>query len=167
MKVCDCGPNGGCNIRGVKCVGGLAGATVINGDPLKIFINPPDSNNPPLHIKNERVIWVDVDDTLIVHGVHKSLKMTEVADDVNKGIIMVYRHEQNIRLVKEEFSRGSYVIVHSKGGHQWAADVVEALGLSPYVNQILTKPTAYIDDKPVSEWLTDRIFIPHTQSYKD
>lgn len=121
------------------------------------------------HIKCNRVIWVDVDSTLVQHvqdtlGPYQYLR---IPDPVIPGTFIVVRPlEGNIRLIKEEWARGSCVIVHSKGGDQWANDVAKALGLSKYVRFALTKPTAYIDDKPVSEWLTDRIFIPDSEPYK-
>lgn len=120
-------------------------------------------------ITTERVVCIDVDETLVSHGRnYPTNDYMSVHDHVIPGNqISVYPMKANIRILKEEHARGSYVIVWSKGGHQWATDVVRALGLTKHVDLILTKPAAYVDDKEVGTWLTDRIYIPSTEPYKE
>lgn len=118
-------------------------------------------------IKNENVLVVDVDDTLILHRPkHQAAKLYEVKDPVTDQYILLEGHVPHIRLIREEAIRGKFIIVWSKGGHEWAARVVEALYLTDYVDLCMTKPVAYIDDKPVAEWLQDRIYIPPDARYK-
>jgi hypothetical protein len=120
-----------------------------------------------LQIKNNRTVFCDVDGTLLEHTHDKSLDYVAVPDAVHPGeFIKGIPNYNNIRIVKEEHNRGAYVIVWSKGGNQWAADVVTALGLQNYVDIIMDKPTAYIDDLPIEKWCTDRVFIPIDTAYK-
>lgn len=117
-------------------------------------------------LRYERIYPSDVDGTLIEHLSEKTDKTIEVQDFVTGKTILVVPNEPMIRILKEEYARGAFVIVWSKGGNQWANDVVNALGIRDYVHLIMTKPSAYGDDKPVESWLTDRIFIPYTEPYK-
>lgn len=114
----------------------------------------------------ERIYPSDVDGTLVEHLAVKTDKSIEVPDFVTGNTIVVTPNEPMIRILKEEHARGAFVIVWSKGGNQWANDVVNALGIREYVHLIMTKPSAYGDDKSVESWLTDRIFIPYTEPYK-
>jgi hypothetical protein len=118
-------------------------------------------------IKNNRTIFCDVDGTLLEHTKDDTLDYVAVPDAVNLGkYIKAVPNYNNIRILKEEHARGAFVVVWSKGGNQWAADVVVSLELSNYVDLIMDKPTAYIDDLPVEQWCRDRIFIPIDTAYK-
>lgn len=117
-------------------------------------------------IKNENVLTVDVDETLIVSTSDVQLKTVQVWDQVTQSFIQVQPHKPHVRLLHEEKARGRYIIVWSRGGHAWAESVVKGLGLLGVVDLIMSKPYAYVDDKPVNEWLTEQIYIPHTQEYK-
>ncbi len=120
-------------------------------------------------IRNERTIFVDVDDTLVMHNQEHWDGINEVEVQCSldsKDKIIVYPNNPMIRLVKEESARGSYIVVWSRGGFQWAGNVVIALGLIKYVDQVMTKPYAYFDDKDVSHWLKDRVYIDPKTTYK-
>jgi len=117
-------------------------------------------------IKNENILTCDVDETLIVSTSDKSLKTRPIWDHVTNSFIMVQPHEPHVRLLIEEKARGRFIIVWSRGGHEWAENVVKGLGLVSSVDLIMSKPYAYVDDKPVQDWLYDRIFIPHDMEYK-
>jgi hypothetical protein len=118
-------------------------------------------------IKNNRTIFCDVDGTLVVHTNDTIQDYIAVPDCVNLGkYVKVIPHWNNIRILKEEHVRGAFVVVWSKGGNQWAADVIVTLGLESYVDIIMDKPTAYIDDLPIEVWCPDRIFIPIDSAYK-
>lgn len=117
-------------------------------------------------VRNENVLPVDVDETLIVSTTDKELKTRPVWDDVTKSFLMVQPHENHVRLLMDQKARGRFIIVWSKNGFAWAEAVVNALGLSSTVDLVMTKPTAYVDDVEVKDWLTERIFIPHTMEYK-
>lgn len=121
-------------------------------------------------ITNELPLPFDVDDTLVMHSVPELMKDSElvyVPDPLDKSRdIRLRKNLPMIRLLKEEYSRGGLIIVWSKGGFQWAKNVVEALGLEEHVHYVMTKPRAYCDDKDVSSWLKERIYIEPGISYK-
>lgn len=124
----------------------------------------------PNIVKNENVVMVDVDDTLILHLSEAELvdkRTIEVYDPITKGYLVVAAHEPMIRLVQEEAHRGSYVIVWSRGGYEWANNVIDALCLHPSVHQIMSKPIAYFDDKPIDEWLKYRVYLKPDTIYKN
>ncbi len=117
-------------------------------------------------LKNERVIMCDIDDTLIMHvstGQNQAIK-----DPIRTRYIYVKVNAPMVRLLEEELARGSQVCVWSRGGYQWAVNVLEALGLDKLPQEIvvLTKPYAYFDDKDVSEWMKDRVYIAPDTHYK-
>lgn len=121
-------------------------------------------------VRSERTIFVDVDETLVMHEkpIAASTKDSVlVVCSINaKDTIEVWKNNPMIRLVKDEHNRGSYIIVWSKGGFNWARAVVEELQLMDYVDLVMTKPFAYFDDKDVSEWMKDRVYIESHIRYK-
>lgn len=120
-------------------------------------------------INNELVTFHDVDDTLVMSEPlpkKKGKKYVNVFDPITNGYVIMRVHEPNVRLLKEEKHRGSFVIVWSKGGYEWASNVLIALELERYVDLVLTKPHAYFDDKPIDSWLTNRIYLDPDTIYK-
>jgi hypothetical protein len=93
-------------------------------------------------------------------------ELIEIDDPLSRRKIILRKNLAMIRLLKEEYSRGAYTIVWSRGGHEWATAVILALGLKSYVSQIMSKPLVYLDDKDVSLWLKDRIYIGPDTKYK-
>lgn len=127
-------------------------------------------------IKNEYVVFVDCDDTLVMHVKQSDIPIEDlvcVKDTVlgDKGefpYITMQRNRPMIRLVHEEIARGATIIIFSRGGYQWAENVAIAVGLYPHKNVIImSKPLAYLDDKPVEEWLKYRVYIAPDVVYKD
>lgn len=121
-------------------------------------------------IKSEYVVMCDVDDTLVMHvkGDTYSAMSEQVAvqDPIEPRSIILRANLPMIRLLKEEHARGAYIVVWSKGGHQWARNVVEALGLQKHVALIMSKPVSYLDDKDVSEWMKNRVYLTPDTVYK-
>lgn len=120
-------------------------------------------------IKNENVSPFDVDETLILHLPIEQIALKDrvsVYDPVDKGFIILGINRPMVRLLKEEFQRGSHVIVWSRGGHEWAANVVKALDLSKQVHLVMTKPLVYFDDKAVADWLPYRVYLKPDTVYK-
>lgn len=119
-------------------------------------------------ITNRHPTPFDVDDTLILTS--KSLDYTKeivnVPDPIS-GICKFNINDAMVRLLKEEHHRGSFVIVWSRGGYEWAEAVVKALGLEDYVDVVMEKPTVYFDDKDIHEWLPYRVFISADTKYKN
>ena len=118
-------------------------------------------------IRNERIIPCDVDDTLIIHNPKgMNIARASVLDPESGRFLSMGVNEPMVKLVKEEKHRGAYVIVWSRGGYQWALNVVAALELQDYVDLILTKPMVYFDDTPVDKWLETRIYLDPETVYK-
>lgn len=121
-------------------------------------------------IRSEYPVLVDVDGTLVVHMkqmlAHKNKDAIRVKDSATGGYIYVLPHKPNIRLLKEEKSRGAHITVASRGGFQWATDVIRALKLQKYVDIVKTKYVSYIDDVEISEWLKYRVWLPFDADYK-
>lgn len=118
--------------------------------------------------KSENIKPFDVDDTLVLPAAPGNVeaKHIDIIDPVTHKILKMRIHEPMVRLLEEEYHRGSYVIVWSRGGYEWATTVVRALGLEDKVHQVMSKPMTYFDDKEVSEWLTDRVYLSPDVHYK-
>jgi hypothetical protein len=128
--------------------------------------------------KHERTIFVDVDETLILHrtylygrrpGEYVAYPVSKIAVDDPldpSKQIWVTPHAAMIRLLKEEHSRGGQIWIWSRGGTQWAVNVIKALKLEDLVYEVMTKPMVYFDDKPVEEWLQHRVYIDPYTIYK-
>jgi hypothetical protein len=119
-------------------------------------------------LDKENLRMVDVDDTLVMHRTsqYDCLRSVVVKDPLGGPSILLDKNFAMIRLIKEEHARGATIVVWSRGGYQWAKNVVEALKLESYVTMIMSKPTIYFDDKPVEEWLKDRVYIGPNEKYK-
>lgn len=117
-------------------------------------------------IKNENIDPFDIDGTLIVHNLEGYGERAAVFDHVTSEFVSVQINTAMVRLLKESKARGSYVIVWSRGGYQWASEVIKALGLVDYVDLVLSKPMTYFDDTPVEKWLPYRVFIGPETIYK-
>ncbi len=117
-------------------------------------------------LKTELLIFFDVDDTLIMwRKTHeKAIKFT---DPYSYKKLTVWPNFSNINLLKEKAVRGFTVIVWSAAGYQHAEAVVKALNLDAYVAFIMSKPTAYIDDKDVNRWWPKRVYLEPEMRYKN
>lgn len=110
--------------------------------------------------KSNLTTFFDVDDTLI-YWTEPSLKegSKEVIFEFNGFTIKKYviiPHVEELKLQKES---GSYIVVWSASGYQWAEAIVKALELEEYVDLIISKPTRYYDDKEASKWLPNRRYL--------
>lgn len=119
-------------------------------------------------VQNEKVTFHDVDGTLIQHGQQSGRAgyYVTVLDPITGGYLPMQAHEPNIRLLLEEKHRGSYVVVWSRGGYEWAENVLKALNLTDKVDLVLTKPMAYFDDVPINDWLPYRVWLAPNEIYK-
>ena len=107
--------------------------------------------------KDFKVVPFDVDDTLIMHGADPnhpdSLVINNQLDKSTSVGIYVMSHKKHIEFLKNLKVSNFYIIVWSQRGYAWAHTVVTLLGLNQFVDQILTKPSFYVDDKPAHEWM--------------
>jgi hypothetical protein len=119
-------------------------------------------------ITKEHTIFIDVDDTLVMHEKEKTENgvYISVKDPIENRSIKLRVNEPMVRLLKEEHHRGSYIVVWSRGGWEWAQNVIVALGLGTKVDLVMSKPLAYFDDKPVEEWLKYRVYLSPDTPYK-
>ncbi len=117
-------------------------------------------------VSQESIIVIDVDNTLIMWGKAKrGEKAVHVTNPYDHKQETLRLHKGHIKVLKERHARGSYIIVWSAAGYQWANAVIRALGLEQYVDQIMTKPQMYIDDKQAHEILGERLYIPYGDDY--
>ncbi len=108
-------------------------------------------------VDTESVIFFDVDDTLVMWGKGEPIEIIEP----HYGEPMhVTPHKGHIKILKDRKARGSRIVVWSAGGYQWASAVIKALDLEKYVDFVMTKPHAYVDDKQPHEFMGERIYLP-------
>lgn len=107
----------------------------------------------------------DIDGTLIVHR-SESSTLVEVLDPITDEFIIMGRNEAMIRLLKEEKHRGGFIVAWSRGGFEWATNVIDALNLKDCVDIIMDKPLVYFDNEEVVNWMKDRVFIGPEVKYK-
>lgn len=82
-----------------------------------------------------RIIFIDVDDTLVRSVGSKRIPMPNVINQVKR-----LKHE------------GAMLYLWSSGGAEYCRMTAEEFGLSDCFIGYLPKPTVYIDDQPVNEW---------------
>lgn len=118
-------------------------------------------------INVESTIFCDVDDTLVMWNTDGMLStsLVSVVDPYHTNTILLAPHLGHIKVLKDRKVRGSYIVVWSAGGYQWAESVVKALKLEAYVDLIMTKPHMYIDDKKAEEFMCERVYIPYGTGY--
>lgn len=117
----------------------------------------------PLSIQDP-VIWVDVDDTLVLWNtpsdypgptVWLSLGLFYTGDKLKRSFAI------NTRLVSLIKKYSGTVVVWSQGGVEWAEMVVKALELEAYVDLVITKPFVLYDDLASSRWMPEpRCILP-------
>lgn len=117
-------------------------------------------------VKHDHIRPFDIDGTLIVNR-REDLPRVDIIDPLTNRTITMSVNKAMVRLLKEEHHRGNYILVWSRGGYEWARNVIQALDLVPYVHQVMTKPICYFDDKPVKKWMKDRVFIGPDEKYKE
>ena len=119
-------------------------------------------------INIESAIFTDVDDTLVMWKEAETAKVEDMVcvkcPHYNTEQWLV-PHKGHIKILRDRKARGSFIVVWSAGGFAWAEAVVKALELEQYVDLIMTKPHAYIDDKQAAEIMGERIYIPYGSGY--
>jgi hypothetical protein len=109
-------------------------------------------------LKTDSILYVDIDDTLIMHRAKPNDNTIELT--YGTTVKYVELNQDHIDLVKYcKTARNYHIIVHSANGWQWAEYVIKKLKLENFVDQVQTKPKEYLDDRPVEEWFKNRIYI--------
>jgi len=120
----------------------------------------------PTIVTNECLIFVDVDDTLVMWGkAKKGEKVVAITSPYDNGQIFVKPHKGHIKILKDRHARGAHIIVWSAGGYKWAQAVVKALGLESHVNLIMSKPFMYIDDKKAEDFMGEHLYLDYQDKY--
>ena len=117
-------------------------------------------------ISQESTIFIDVDNTLVMWGkAKKHEKVVMVTCPYSAQQEVLRPHKGHIKVLKDRHARGSFIVVWSAGGYQWANAVVKALGLEQHVDLVMSKPHMYIDDKKAKGILGERLYIPYGDDY--
>lgn len=90
-----------------------------------------------------RVIFVDIDDTLVRSVGPKRIPMPAV-----------------IKRVRQLKAEGAEMFLWSSGGAEYCRATALELGIDDCFLGFLPKPTVYIDDQPVAEWRFCRHIYP-------
>lgn len=91
----------------------------------------------------QRVVFVDVDDTLVRSVGTRRIPMPPV-----------------VSRVRELHAQGVALYLWSSGGAEYARASAVELGIEDCFLAFLPKPDAYLDDQPVDEWRFCRHVLP-------
>ena len=111
---------------------------------------------------NEHVIAFDVDQTLVMWTGHHNQPgegLIPFNDPYDDKILYLKPHQKHIDFLRRCKGRNMCVMVWSAGGAQWAKTVVNTLGLSDYVDLIITKPSKFVDDLQADDVLGQRVYL--------
>jgi hypothetical protein len=115
-------------------------------------------------IRNELVVYFDVDGTLILDASEGSV-VVSIVDPYDGKKVLRAPHLPHIKLLTNYFGRDAHIIVWSKNGNQWAEAVVKALGIEKYVHQVMGKPFVFVDDEKPKAWMGEHVFMPADSSF--
>lgn len=107
---------------------------------------------------DQRTLFVDVDETLLLHDRSKYPGLPLVTITCNGRTFEGRAHQKNINLLVKFYKLSYEIILWSRTGKSWAEAVAVELGLSGYASAYLTKPDFYLDDKPVDQWIGPRVY---------
>lgn len=110
--------------------------------------------------QNPKTLFVDIDETLIHYEINfDSLEGTLLLtnDPTGTSMIRVAPIANSIGNLKKFRALGYEIFAWSQSGGDWAATVVTALKLEPYVTACMSKPMYYMDDLDVSRWMGPRV----------
>ena len=105
-------------------------------------------------IESDKVVFYDVDDTLITWNSSEELEddvitLTDAMGDITEHKVL----RKNVISLIEHSKRGHKIVVWSAGGYAWASQAVKLLGLEKYVDLVVSKPTWWYDDLTAEEVL--------------
>ncbi len=109
-------------------------------------------------IVNRRTLYVDIDDTLLMHNLSDYPKKGRVTILCNGRKFVGYPNQKNLNCVEQFYKLGYEIIAWSKTGQNWAEEVTEKLGIGHLVTHCLSKPDFYLDDYPVENWIGPRVY---------
>lgn len=107
---------------------------------------------------DRRTLYVDVDDTLLMHDRSAFVFTSEVTVKCKGRTFVGVPNKKNINLLVKFYKLGYDVIVWSKTGASWARAVGGVLGINEYVSHYLSKPDFYMDDRDAKDWMGQRVY---------
>lgn len=108
-------------------------------------------------LPDKATVYFDVDDTLVMWGKKSALPVVINALGFTEKL---KPHLGHIKRLKRHHNRGHVVVVWSQAGTEWAEAVVNALGLSEFVDLVVTKPAAYYDDIDCEHYMGKALYFP-------
>lgn len=99
-------------------------------------------------LDKERVVYIDVDDTIILwepEKYHYDSDEIVLIRGFNREFPFL-PHKRNIEFVQKLKLQGYGVVVWSAAGANWASTVIDKLGLQDLPDVILSKPELAVDD---------------------
>lgn len=109
-------------------------------------------------INNETNVLYDVDGTLLLWSDPTVPGVEKIKFDYGGNNVYLTPHNYHINLLKVYKNRGYHITVASANGFEWAENAVKVLGITEYVDVVMTKYLKYIDDTPADQWM-NRVFI--------
>lgn len=123
---------------------------------METFLTDEAIENHEVKGQVDAPIFFDVDDTLVLHTWPEELDSKKMVILDEKDIAFeVVPHEPHIQRMREHARRGCKIYVWSQGGEAWARRVIEELGLTSLVTEIMTKPAWIYDDIAMKTWCPD------------
>lgn len=110
-------------------------------------------------LEKEKVVYVDIDDTLILWEPEKwEHKEEEIIwiEDYNRKFPFL-PHKKNLEFLQRLKLQGYGVVVWSAAGATWAETVVNQLGIQDLPDMIISKPEFCIDDFLEAKQIIKRI----------
>lgn len=108
--------------------------------------------------KNEVVIEMDVDDTIILHDIDAYPSLPRITLNYYGMPMVVVPHLKHIELLKSYKKRGFFVRVHSNNGWKHVDEVLKKLDLWDFVDEGETKASKHVDD--TKENFRQHVFLP-------
>ena len=122
-------------------------------------------------VESSKIIYCDVDDTLIIwdfadeaYDPKDLITVTDAASGTSKAVLP---HKRHINLLREFKTRGHTVVVWSQGGWEWAKAAVIALHLEDIVDLVVAKPDWFIDDLPAKAFMGKNVYLHPSDPSKD
>lgn len=109
-------------------------------------------------IESEKVVTVDIDDTLLMWDLSKYPDLPRITLNCYGFEQVVVPNQKNINVVKKLAKMGYTIILWSQTGYKWAQTAGIATGLDEFVTLYMSKPRYYVDDLNSGFWLDKRIW---------
>lgn len=112
----------------------------------------------PFNLTGDKLVLCDVDDTLLLYKWPKSQDHQAIEIKHNGIKWKVVPHKEHIEFLKKLKFLGWHIGIWSLTGNEWASLVSKRLGLDPYVDITMSKPSFYIDDLECQNFMGNRVY---------